>query len=684
MKGIKDAQRIVVKVGTSTLTYDTGKVNLRRMDKLAQVISDLRNSGIEVALVTSAAIAVGVGKLGLPARPKDIPSRQAVATVGQCELMFMYDKLFSEYGNTIGQLLITRSDFESDERRANLSNSFEKLFEFGAIPVINENDSIAVEEIVFGDNDTLSAMVAKLVNADALIILSDIDGLYSGNPREDENAYLIPVVEEISDELMAIADTKGSTRGTGGMVTKLHAAQIATEAGIDTVDERRSARGYLQTARRQTDRNLFQGESLTEGAHIMGAGTVLSIAKGAKEAQRELARAGGAKREAALREISSALRENVQSILEANRADIAAARENGMAESMLDRLTLTAERIEGMAKGVDDVAAMPDPVGRVLSGSTRPNGLRIEKVTVPLGVIGIIYEARPNVTSDAAALCLKAGNAVILRGGKEAINSNKAVANLMRAAVEKAGLPADTVNLIEDTSRESANELMKMNGLVDVLIPRGGAGLIKSVVENSTVPVIETGSGNCHIYIDEFADIDMAANIVFNAKTSRPSVCNACESVLVHKAVAEEAIVAVVGRLKEKNVEIFGDEIVCSVLDFAKPATEEDWGKEYLDYKISIKTVDNIDEAIAHIAKYSTGHSESIITENYLNAQKFLNEVDSAAVYVNASTRFTDGGEFGFGAEIGISTQKLHARGPLGLNNLTSEKYVVYGSGQIR
>lgn len=416
----------------------------------------------------------------------------------------------------------------------------------------------------------------------------------------------------------------------------------------------------------------------------MGAGTVLSIAKGVKEAQRELARAGGAKREAALREISSALRENVQSILEANRADIAAARENGMAESMIDRLTLTAGRIEGMAKGVDDVAAMPDPVGRVLSGSTRPNGLRIEKVTVPLGVIGIIYEARPNVTSDAAALCLKAGNAVILRGGKEAINSNKAVANLMRAAVEKAGLPADAVNLIEDTSRESATELMKMNGLVDVLIPRGGAGLIKSVVENSTIPVIETGSGNCHIYIDEFADIDMAANIVFNAKTSRPSVCNACESVLVHKAVAEEAIVAVAGRLKEKNVEIFGDEIVCSALDFAKPATEEDWGKEYLDYKISIKTVDNIDEAIAHIAKYSTGHSESIITENYLNAQKFLNEVDSAAVYVNASTRFTDGGEFGFGAEIGISTQKLHARGPLGLNNLTSEKYVVYGSGQIR
>lgn len=416
----------------------------------------------------------------------------------------------------------------------------------------------------------------------------------------------------------------------------------------------------------------------------MGARTVLSIAEGAKAAQRELARAGGAKRSEALTAISAALRANVETILEANRQDTAAARENGMAESMIDRLTLTPERIESMAKGVDDVAAMPDPVGRVISGTTRPNGLKIEKVSVPLGVIGIIYEARPNVTSDAAALCLKAGNAVILRGGKEAIRSNTAVMELMRGAVREVGLPENVVNLIEDTSRESAGELMRMNGLVDVLIPRGGAGLIKSVVQNSTVPVIETGSGNCHIYIDEFADIDMAADIVFNAKTSRPSVCNACESVLIHKAVAEKAIVAVAGRLGEKDVEIYGDEVVCAALDFAKPATQDDWGREYLDYKISIKTVDSIDEAIAHIAKYSTGHSESIITENYKNAQKFLNEVDSAAVYVNASTRFTDGGEFGFGAEIGISTQKLHARGPLGLNNLTSEKYIVYGSGQIR
>ena len=327
---------------------------------------------------------------------------------------------------------------------------------------------------------------------------------------------------------------------------------------------------------------------------------------------------------------------------------------------------------------------MPDPLGAVLWGSTRPNGLKIEKVSVPLGVVAIIYEARPNVTSDAAALCLKSGNAVILRGGKEAINSNTAITRIMRDAAADAGLDADCINLIEDTSRESANELMRLNGLVDVLIPRGGAGLIKSVVENSTVPVIETGSGNCHIYIDKYADIDMAAEIVYNAKTSRPSVCNACESLLIHKDVAEKALVAVAGRLKEKDVEIIGDEITCAVLDFAQPASDEDWGREYLDYKISVKVVSDIDEAIDHIAKYSTGHSECIVTEDYASARRFLDEVDSAAVYVNASTRFTDGGEFGFGAEIGISTQKLHARGPLGLSNLTSEKYIVYGSGQIR
>ena len=412
--------------------------------------------------------------------------------------------------------------------------------------------------------------------------------------------------------------------------------------------------------------------------------TVLEIAEGAKKAQRLLAKCGGQARTDALMAIAQALEENKAKIIEANAEDIKNARKNGMSEAMIDRLSLSSERISAMAQGAREVAAMADPIGNVLWGETRPNGLRLEKVSVPLGVVAIIYEARPNVTSDAAALCLKSGNAVILRGGKEAISSNKAIAEIMRDAVEAKGLPRAAINLIEDTSRQSANELMTANGYVDVLIPRGGKGLIKSVVENATVPVIETGSGNCHTYVDKDADFAMAADIVFNAKTSRTSVCNACESLLIHKDVIEKVLPMIYDKLKTKNVEIYGDESVCKILPQAHRATQEDWGTEYLDYKISVKSVESVDEAIEHIAKYSTGHSECIVTQNYDTAQQFMREVDSSAVYVNASTRFTDGGEFGFGAEIGISTQKLHARGPLGVKNLTSEKYIIYGSGQIR
>ena len=404
----------------------------------------------------------------------------------------------------------------------------------------------------------------------------------------------------------------------------------------------------------------------------------------AQKAERILACARGGVKDAALNAIAAALRSNSEKIIKANAIDLENGKAAGLSPALLDRLSLDAGRIEAMADGADKIALMDDPVGRILSGSSRPNGLKIQKVSVPLGVIAVIYEDRPNVSSDAAALCLKAGNAVILRGGKEAINSNKAITQTMRAAIKSAGLPEDCVQLVEDTSRESANELMKMNKYIDVLIPRGGAGLISAVMQNATIPVIETGVGNCHIYVDSAADIDMAADIIFNAKTSRPSVCNACESMLLHRDIAEFALLAVKARLDEKSVEIRGDEIVCAVLPAAVPAQESDWGTEYLDYIISAKVVADIDEAIEHIAKYGTKHSECIVTNDYEAAQKFLIEVDAAAVYVNASTRFTDGGEFGFGAEIGISTQKLHARGPLGLNNLTSEKYMIYGSGQVR
>lgn len=408
------------------------------------------------------------------------------------------------------------------------------------------------------------------------------------------------------------------------------------------------------------------------------------IGKRVKDASVSLAVASTDDKNRILKAIATALRENCDKILEANALDLKNGRENGMADSLLDRLMLNADRIEGMAQGVEGVISLPDPVGRVLWETQRPNGMKIQRVSTPLGVIGIIYEARPNVTSDAAALSIKSGNTAILRGGKEAFNSNSAIMDVMRDAISKEGFNPDIVELVRDTSRESANALMKMNGYIDVLIPRGSAKLINAVVQNSTVPVIETGAGNCHVYIDEFANIDMAVEIVNNAKTRRISVCNTAESLLIHKNIAELALIAIKAKLDEKNIILYGDDVARAICPDIEKATEDDWATEYLDYKMSVKIVSSIDEAIEHIRKYSTNHSESIVTDNMENAEKFMNSVDSAAVYHNVSTAFTDGGEFGFGAEIGISTQKLHARGPLGLPQLNTFKYKIYGDGQVR
>lgn len=386
----------------------------------------------------------------------------------------------------------------------------------------------------------------------------------------------------------------------------------------------------------------------------------------------------------ALEHAARALREHEPEILAANARDLQQGRAGGMHPGLLDRLQLNSARIAAMAQGLEQVAALPDPVGELLESFERPNGLRIEKRRVPLGVIGIIYESRPNVTADAFALCFKAGNAVILKGGSDALTSNRAIAQVLRQALEDCGIDGDAIQLITDTDRSVTMEFMRLKEYVDVLIPRGGAGLIRAVVENSTVPVIETGTGNCHIYVDKDADIDMAIPIIVNAKTQRIGVCNACESLVVHEAVREALLPRLQKAFAEKQVEIRGDERVCAAIDGAVPATEEDYGREYLDYIISMKTVDSLEEAIDHINRYSTHHSESIITADPVAAERFLNGVDAACVYVNASTRFTDGFEFGFGAEIGISTQKLHARGPMGLRELTSYKYRITGNGQIR
>lgn len=382
--------------------------------------------------------------------------------------------------------------------------------------------------------------------------------------------------------------------------------------------------------------------------------------------------------------VSKALVEDADAIIAANELDVKLAKENGMMESLIDRLTLTRDRIQSMADGLLEVISLSDPIGEVTSMTVRPNGLMIGTKRVPLGVIGIIYESRPNVTVDAFGLCFKTGNAVVLRGGSDALHSNMKIVSIIRKALLEANLPEDSVQLLEDTSRETAKEFMRLNKYIDVLIPRGGEGLIRTVVENSTIPVIETGTGNCHIYVDEYADLNMALSIIDNAKTQRLGVCNACESLVVHKKIAKEFLPLLYERLSSKDVEIRGCERSRELCSGIKEATEEDFYKEYLDKIISLKIVDSIDEAILHINTYNTKHSEAIITKDYNNSLKFLNEIDAAAVYVNASTRFTDGSEFGFGAEIGISTQKLHARGPMGLTALTTTKYIIFGNGQIR
>lgn len=412
--------------------------------------------------------------------------------------------------------------------------------------------------------------------------------------------------------------------------------------------------------------------------------TLEELGIAAKKAEPQLIKLTTEEKNKALLAVADRLVADAEMILKENEKDIENAKANHMAEGLIDRLLLTKERIEAMAEGLKQVAALEDPIGEVLETFERPNGLKVVQKRVPLGVIGIIYESRPNVTADAFGLCFKTGNVVILKGGKDAIHSNLSITESIRSTLKKLHISEDAVQLITDTDRETTKAFMKLNTYVDVLIPRGGAGLIRTVVENATIPVIETGTGNCHIYVDESADIDMAIPIIMNAKTQRIGVCNACESLVIHENIKEKLLPKLAEQLKTKNVVMKADDAICEILPDAEKATEEDWGTEYLDYIISMKTVKSVEEAIAHINKYNTKHSEAIITNNMDNAEKFLNEVDAAAVYVNASTRFTDGFEFGFGAEIGISTQKLHARGPMGLKALTSYKYVIYGNGQVR
>ena len=677
--------RIVVKVGTSTLAHATGRLNVRHVEELVKVLSDLKNAGHEVLLVSSGAIGMGVGKLGLSARPADMPGKQAAAAVGQCELMYTYDKLFGEYNHTVAQILLTGDDLEHDDRRKNFENTLFRLLELGALPILNENDTMATAEIAVGDNDSLAAIVSTCAKADLLVLLSDIEGLYTADPRKDPNAKLIHTVERLTPQIMALGGGAGSSQGTGGMATKLSAAATCTSEGIDMVITNGAKPSVLY--------DIVEGKPI--GTRFLGIKggtqhmkTTQQILQAAKAVSLALPLTTDAKNQALLA-MADLLEAQQNVILEANAQDMDAARGH-ISEVMLDRLLLTSARIAAMAQGIRQVAALPDPVGKALATHTTPGGLLIEKTAVPMGVVAIIYESRPNVTSDAAALALKSGNVCVLRSGKEAWHSANAIVNVLQEALRSRGLAPEYIQLVQDTTRQSAAELMTAVGLVDLLIPRGGAGLIRACVEHARVPCIQTGTGICHVYVDAAADQDMALAIIENAKTSRPSVCNAEEVCLVHRAIAAEFLPKLHQRLVTQRtarglapVELRLCPQAAAVIP-GTPAGPQDFDTEFLDYILAVKVVEDVFEAARHIAAHSTHHSEAIITQDECAARYFTQAVDSAAVYVNASTRFTDGGEFGLGCEMGISTQKLHARGPMGLAELCSYKYIIRGSGQIR
>ena len=674
--------RIVIKIGTSTITHPTGRLNIRQMEALCKVLSDLKNAGNEVILVSSGAIGMGVGKLRLGKKPVDVPTKQASAAVGQCELMYTYDKLFSEYRHTVAQILLTADDIADPARHENFQNTIQRLLELDAIPIINENDTVSVAEFGIGDNDTLSAIVATSVRADLLVLLSDIDGLYTADPHKNPDAQRI----------RRAGDHRRHPPPGRGQGLRARDRRDEDEA-LRCTDRHEGGHGYdhrqrggcgaaVRTARRPRHRHQIYRK---EGRRM----TTHELLLAAKAAAPALAWLGSEEKNAAILRMADAIVRETDVILAANEADVQAAK-GTISDVMLDRLRLTQARIAAMADGMRQVSALPDPAGEVLAEVRRPNGLVICKTAVPLGVVAIIYESRPNVTSDAAVLAMKSGNVCVLRGGKEAYRSAAAIVAAMHEGLREAGLPETFVNLVSDPTRRSAQELMTASGLIDLLIPRGGAGLIRACVESATVPCIETGTGICHVYVDKDADLEKALNIIENAKTSRPSVCNAEEVALVHRDVAGAFLPRLKARLVDARaaagkipVELRLDAAAQAIIP-GTPAGERDFDTEFLDYILAVKVVSDADEAIRHIAAHSTHHSDAIVTENAQTAERFTRLVDSAAVYVNASTRFTDGGEFGLGCEMGISTQKLHARGPMGLRELTTYKYIVTGDGQTR
>ncbi len=792
------ARTLVVKLGSSSVTTASGGVDAAAVEKLAAEVAAAREEGQQPVVVTSGAIAAGWSILseGRP-RPTDPVTLQAVSAVGQHRLMQVWADAFARRGLDAGQVLLAPLDFVHRSQYLHARRTLSRLLELGIVPVVNENDAVADEEIRFGDNDRLAALVAHLVGADLLVLLTDTAGLLTEDPGRSDDGSLIEEVVEIDHELERIAGGPGSADGSGGMGSKLAAAKIAVWSGVEAViadatrpgvlgDVVRGGARYrdalppegeatagtqaldrlrdrlvgdhrgrcrrapragrrgpvaaacgrgvdgraLRRRRRGRDRRprwcgLRQGAGppavlgrdglggapigtahrrgargggaprrpgrsrlgLRRGQYAGGMpstpGTDLAeLGRRAKDAGRRLAASSTAARDEALTRAAELLEERCGELLAANELDCDRATSGGVDATSIDRLRLDGDRVAGMVAGLRSLASLPDPIGEIVDGWVRPNGLRVSRVRVPLGVVGIIYENRPNVTSDAAGLCLKSANAVLLRGSSSAVASNAVIAAVLRDGLDKAGLPTGAVGLVEDTSRESAVAFMQLEGVIDCLVPRGGPSLVASVREHATVPYVIDGAGNCHVYVDAAADLAMAEAIVVNAKTHRPGVCNAAETLLVHRSVADRFLPRVAAAMP--GVELVGDQATRAILPGAGTASEQDYATEFLGMKLAVAVVDDLDGAIGHVTRFSSGHSEAIVTGDLRAAERFTTEVDAAAVVVNASTRLVDGEQLGLGAEIGISTQKLHARGPMGVRELTSVKFVVTGDGQVR
>lgn len=680
--------RIAVKVGSNVLTRTDGTLDITRMSALADQIAALHKTGIEIILVSSGAVASGKSEISPACSLNDVDQRQLFSAVGQAKLINRYFELFREHGIPVGQVLTVKENFASRSHYLTQQNCMRVMLENGVIPIVNENDTISLSELMFTDNDELSGQIATMMEVQALIILSNIDGIYNGAPTDPTSHILREISPD--DRLDDYIQSDKSSLGRGGMHTKARIARQIAARGIDVYIANGKRNDILTDLMERPEEtpctHFLPSHQPTQGAATPPAPPSLEDTFAAvRTASLHLLALNDEDINRALRAVANAVEADMPYLLEENCKDLA---RMSPSDPKYDRLKLTEARLKDIADGIRHVATLPSPLGRILKESTLPNGLHLQKRSIPFGVIGIIYEARPNVTLDVFALCLKSGNACLLKGGSDADQSNRALVRTIHRVLAQQGIDTRCVELLP-ASHEAAAELLHAEKYVDLIIPRGGSKLIDFVRREATVPVIETGAGICHTYFDRDGDLIKGTAIVFNAKTRRVSVCNALDCLLTDRQRLAD-LPQLCAPLAQKNVILYADEPAYAALkghypdEWLLPATEEDFGREFLDYKMAIKTVDGLDEALAHIRRYSSRHSECIVTENAATAARFCRDVDAACVYVNAPTSFTDGGQFGMGAEIGISTQKLHARGPMALEEITTYKWIIEGNGQVR